>query len=129
MHGVLVNRCLSLPRKSVVRLTDRLDRTITVDWDVKTKQTNLCMLVKNACFFSFEISSFKQFFHHQTIWIQNKLCLLPGSKLTAKVISRQQAGECLCYPNHSDLSLHYMYLPLHYYLLSVTSHTNCIVAH
>ena len=26
---------LSLPRKSVVRLTDRLDMTIDVDWDVK----------------------------------------------------------------------------------------------
>ena len=32
MHGVLVNRLggLSLPRKSVVRLTDRLDMTLDV---------------------------------------------------------------------------------------------------
>ena len=33
---------LSLPWKSVVRLSDRLDMTIVVDWDIKpqTKQTN-----------------------------------------------------------------------------------------
>ena len=39
---LLVNRLGSLPRNSVVRLTDRLDRTIVVDWDVKPqiKQTN-----------------------------------------------------------------------------------------
>ena len=39
MHEVLVNRLggLSLPRKSVVRLTDRPDMTIDVlPWDVKT---------------------------------------------------------------------------------------------
>ena len=29
---------LSLPRKGVVRLTDRLDMTIVVDWDVKQQQ-------------------------------------------------------------------------------------------
>ena len=41
VHQVLVNHSgLSLPRKSVVRLTDHLDMTIVVDWDVKTtKQT------------------------------------------------------------------------------------------
>ena len=45
MHLVLVNltgECLgSLPRNSVVRLTDRLNMTIVVDWDVKPqiKQT------------------------------------------------------------------------------------------
>ena len=34
VHEVLVNRLgLSLPRKSVVRITDRLDMTIVVDWD------------------------------------------------------------------------------------------------
>ena len=33
VHGVLV----SLPRKSVVTLSDRLDITIPVDWDVKPK--------------------------------------------------------------------------------------------
>ena len=38
VHLVLVNR---LPRNSVVRLTDCLDMTIVVDWDVKPliKQT------------------------------------------------------------------------------------------
>ena len=41
-HLVLVNRLGSLPSNSVVRLTDRLDMTIVVDWDVKPqiKQTN-----------------------------------------------------------------------------------------
>ena len=35
VHLVLVNRLGSLPRNSVVRLTDRLGMTIVVDWDVK----------------------------------------------------------------------------------------------
>ena len=35
VHLVLVNRLGSLPRNSVVRLTDRLDMTVVVDWDVK----------------------------------------------------------------------------------------------
>ena len=36
VHLVLVNRLgLSLPRKSVVRLTDHPDMTIVVDWDIK----------------------------------------------------------------------------------------------
>ena len=38
---------LRLPRKSVVRLTDCLDMTIVVDWDVKqhsNKQTNMLSL-------------------------------------------------------------------------------------
>ena len=38
---MLVNRLgLSLPRKSVVRLTDRLDITIAVDWDVKPQNNS-----------------------------------------------------------------------------------------
>ena len=42
---------LSLPRKSVVRLTDRLDMTIAVEWDVKPQkqqqqhQSILCFLL------------------------------------------------------------------------------------
>ena len=32
----LVNRLGSLPRNSVVRLTDHLDMPLVVDWDVKT---------------------------------------------------------------------------------------------
>ena len=42
MHLVLVKRLGSLPMNSVVRLTDRLDMTIVVDWDVKPqiKQRN-----------------------------------------------------------------------------------------
>ena len=35
MHFVLANRLGILPRNSVVRLTDHLDMTIVVDWDVK----------------------------------------------------------------------------------------------
>ena len=34
-HLVLVNRLGRLPRNSVVRLTDHLDLTIVVDWDIK----------------------------------------------------------------------------------------------
>ena len=37
----LVNRLgLSLPSKSVVRLTDRLDMTVAIDWDVKPRNNN-----------------------------------------------------------------------------------------
>ena len=41
MYLVLVHRWVSLPRNSVVSLTDLLDMTIIVDWDVKPqiKQT------------------------------------------------------------------------------------------
>ena len=35
VHLVLVNCLGSLPRNSVVSLTDRLDMTVVVDWDVK----------------------------------------------------------------------------------------------
>ena len=39
MHKVLVNCIVKLyAGKSMVRLTDRLDRTIAVDWDVKQKK-------------------------------------------------------------------------------------------
>ena len=42
MHEVLVNRLggLSLPRKSVVRLTDRSYMTLDVYWDVKQQYNN-----------------------------------------------------------------------------------------
>ena len=42
MHEVLVNRLggLSLPRKSVVRLTDRPDMTLDVIVDVKQQYNN-----------------------------------------------------------------------------------------
>ena len=39
MHKVLVNHLVACQGKSVVRLTDRLNMTIAVDWDVKP-QTN-----------------------------------------------------------------------------------------
>ena len=45
VHQVLVNYLdLSLPRKSVVRLTDRLDMTIVVDWDVKPQNKQNAIL-------------------------------------------------------------------------------------
>ena len=42
VHLVLVNRFRSLPRNSVVKLSDPFNMTIVVDWDVKPKikQTN-----------------------------------------------------------------------------------------
>ena len=52
MHLVLANRLGSLPSNSVGRLTDRLDMTIVVDWDVKPqiKQTkqNLTLCFRDA---------------------------------------------------------------------------------
>ena len=39
VHLVLVNRLVSLPRNSVVRLTDCLNMTIVVDWDHKSNKT------------------------------------------------------------------------------------------
>ena len=46
MHEVLVNRVggLSLPRKSVVRLTDRPDMTLDVYSERKTTTTNHWLL-------------------------------------------------------------------------------------
>ena len=51
MHEVLVNRLggLSLPRKSVVRLTDRPDMTIDVYRGSKTTKQQLPVFVK-MCF-------------------------------------------------------------------------------
>ena len=38
VHKVLVNRLVKLAKeKSVVRLTDRPDMTIAVDWDIKNQ--------------------------------------------------------------------------------------------
>ena len=50
MHEVLVNRLggLSLPRKSVVRLTDRPDMTLDVYVDVK-QQYNQSIILLNRC--------------------------------------------------------------------------------
>ena len=52
MHLELVNRLGSLPRNSVVRLTDLLNMTIVVDWDVKpqikqTKEIGLAQKKRN----------------------------------------------------------------------------------
>ena len=50
MHEVLVNRLggLSLPRKSVVRLTDRLDMTLDVYRGRKTTMQHVTVLDKLA---------------------------------------------------------------------------------
>ena len=52
MHEVLVNRLggLSLPRKSVVRLTDRSDITINVYVDEKQQLNYTAFLNKNVGF-------------------------------------------------------------------------------
>ena len=51
MHEVLVNRLggLSLPRKSVVRLTDRPDMTLDVYVDVKQQYNNNNRLSGECC--------------------------------------------------------------------------------
>ena len=46
VHRVLV----SFPKKNVVRLTDSLDITIVVDWDVKPKPINTEELQDNSHF-------------------------------------------------------------------------------
>ena len=50
MHEVLVNRLggLSLPRKSVVRLTDRPDMTLDV-YRGRKITTQQCILYRNFC--------------------------------------------------------------------------------
>ena len=35
VHEVLLNQLVKFAQKSVVRLTDRLEMTIAVDWDIK----------------------------------------------------------------------------------------------
>ena len=52
MHEVLVNRLggLSLPRKSVVRLTDRPDMTLDVYRGRKTTMQQQQQIVHHGCF-------------------------------------------------------------------------------
>ena len=69
MHEVLVNRLggLSLPRTSVVRLTDRPDMTLDVYRGRKTTmQQQLCML---SCNFVPSSSSIKTLHHLQGLLI------------------------------------------------------------
>ena len=50
---------LSLPRKSVIRLTDHLNMTVIVDWDVKpqnktttkTERNSLCLFMLMSVYF------------------------------------------------------------------------------
>ena len=44
--GTGLLHCLSLPRESVLLLTDHLNITITVDWDVKPQTKQLCEIYK-----------------------------------------------------------------------------------
>ena len=56
VHLMLVNRLGRLPRNSVVRLSDRHDMSIVVEWDVKPyiKQTN-----KQTIFKDYSLTCFK----------------------------------------------------------------------
>ena len=59
MHEVLVNRlgALSLPRKSVVRLTDRPDMTLDVYRGRKTTmQQQRCISVEQCCYAAAEVN-------------------------------------------------------------------------
>ena len=65
MHLVLVNLSGSLYRNSVVRLTDRLDMTIVVAWDVKSqikpnKHTELLFLSLEYCIYSHLLSTWEK---------------------------------------------------------------------
>ena len=68
MHEVLVNRLggLSLPRKSVVRLTDRPDMTLDVYRDVKQQCNNNNPMLR---FFTVHRTSQK----YQCTWPRDKL--------------------------------------------------------
>ena len=63
MHEVLVNRLggLSLPRKSVVRLTDRPDMTLDVYRGRKTtiqqQQQTQCLIIKNKNMYGLGVES------------------------------------------------------------------------
>ena len=58
MHEVLVNRLggLGLPRKSVVRLTDRPDMTLDVYRGRKTTMQQQVKQIKFECFLTFLLS-------------------------------------------------------------------------
>ena len=65
LHLALVNRLGSLSRNNVVRLTDRLDMTIVVEWDVKPKikqykSLNCCRFLNDSESFP---RTFAEFFH------------------------------------------------------------------
>ena len=75
MHEVLVNRLggLSLPRKSVVRLTDRPDMTLDVYRGRKTtKQQNSFATVSKTM--SLEVKVSLQFLHSQSSRNYNRWC-------------------------------------------------------
>ena len=78
MHEVLVNRLggLSLPRKSVVRLTDRPDMTLDVYRGRKTTKNNFNMTV--YCVFSLESlhrGDYKEYTHYTIFNIKQKITL------------------------------------------------------
>ena len=69
MHKVLVNRLggLSLPRKSVVRLTDRLDMTLDVYRGRKTtiqQQLSFCEVSSNLLQYFFKL-----WLRHKLLWM------------------------------------------------------------
>ena len=78
MHEVLVNRLggLSLPRKSVVRLTDRPDMTLDVYRGRKTTiqlQNNTCILflipTSSSFIFIFFFILFDHYYYHYSFFV------------------------------------------------------------
>ena len=67
MHKVLVNRLggLSLPRKSVVRLTDRPDMTLDVYRGRKTTKQKKIKIINRL---GLELKIFKGFYHIWAWW-------------------------------------------------------------
>ena len=72
MHEVLVNRLggLSLPRKSVARLTDRPDMTLDVYRGRKTTIQPTNFLIKGYYF-----ESFKTLCHYFVVYVMCKSCM------------------------------------------------------
>ena len=76
MHEVLVNRLggLSLPRKSVVRLTDRPDMTLDA---YRGRKTTMQQQQQRQIYISMDIMSV---FHGCMVWLEKSACrVMPNS--------------------------------------------------
>ena len=97
MHEVLVNRLggLSLPRKSVVRLTDRPDMTLDVYRGRKTTMQILWILVQ-----SYTVSDLVLFGGHCDLYIMvQRFCLVSltiSNRKTSYRSLKQTAGSTSC---------------------------------
>ena len=81
IHRVLVNHLVhACPKKSVVRLTDRLDMTIAVDWEIKpqTKQKKSDKM-NTCCKFSLKQKQKEE--EERKKIEEEKVCNLPLHKL------------------------------------------------